>query len=198
MRLVEEDEDEEDWQISVPAGAATLLSGGAAGAEAAFGACAEQWGVTEINYSFEGHKCHRTRGVVMLSDLDLAKGSVSVSYVQAHMHRTYHTPLFEKLFQSIWHQVNTARQVFVIGRIQEDQTVKGGTGWAAELGKRLRKDVLVFDQERNIWLQWTPDGWAERTNPKITSHRFTGTGTRFLNDHGKAAIEALFERSFGS
>ena len=40
-----------------------LFSGGAAGAEAAFGACAEAHGVEEVNFTFDGHKIARHRGV---------------------------------------------------------------------------------------------------------------------------------------
>ena len=32
-----------------------LFSGGAPGAEAAFGACAERHGVEEVNFTFDGH-----------------------------------------------------------------------------------------------------------------------------------------------
>lgn len=40
-----------------------LFSGGALGAEEAFGACAEQFGIKEVNFSFDGHKPARTRGL---------------------------------------------------------------------------------------------------------------------------------------
>ena len=40
-----------------------LFSGGAVGAEDAFGACAEQFGIEEVNFSFDGHKPARTRGL---------------------------------------------------------------------------------------------------------------------------------------
>jgi len=33
-----------------------LFSGGAPGAEAAFGACAEHYGIEEVNFTFEGHR----------------------------------------------------------------------------------------------------------------------------------------------
>ena len=39
-----------------------LFSGGAPGAEAEFGACAERHGVEEVNFTFEGHKIVRHRG----------------------------------------------------------------------------------------------------------------------------------------
>jgi hypothetical protein len=33
--------------------------------------------------------------------------------------------------------------------------------------------------------------------PTITHPHFTGTGTRFIEDNGRAAVEALFDLSFG-
>ena len=36
-----------------------LFSGGAAGAEAEFGALAERYGIDEVNFTFEGHQIVR-------------------------------------------------------------------------------------------------------------------------------------------
>jgi len=191
-------EGEEHVPANLPAAAYTLLSGAAAGAEAEFGACAEKWGLGEINFSFAGRSASRTRGLVVLSENELKQGDVSSSYVQAHMHRKYpETPLFRRVLQSIWHQVNTTGEVFAVGVIQADNTVKGGTGWAAELARHLEKPVHVFDQEKKTWLHWSHGGWVPEVDPVIGKTRFTGTGTRFLSDDGRAAIQALFERSFG-
>jgi KaiC/GvpD/RAD55 family RecA-like ATPase len=199
LRLVSEEEGAEA-AAKIPNSAFTLLSGGAKGAEAEFGACAESWGLTELNFSFAGRSPARTRAIVNLTPEELEEGHVSSVYLKAHMHRTYpDTPLFQKTLQTIWHQVNTAAEVFSVGTIQDDKTVKGGTGWAPELAKNQHKPVFVFDQEREKWLKWSSeeDNWIEVEAPKITQRRFAGTGTRFLNDAGKAAIEALYQRSFG-
>lgn len=175
----------------------TLLSGAAPGSEAYFGECAQEWGLTELNYSFKGRETARKRGLVLLSNTELKQGAVSKSYLESQMHRTYSTsPEFKKILQSIWHQVNTAGEVFVVGVINEDGTVKGGTGWAAELGKHLDKTLHVFDQERHAWFKWNGKSWREAGEPTVTERRFTGTGTRHLSDDGKAAIRGLFERSF--
>jgi hypothetical protein len=163
-----------------------------------FGACAEKWGLKELNFTFDGRKPERQRNMVMLSEEDLAQGAVSEVYLEAHMHRSYpKTELFRKTLQTFWHQVKTASEVFVIGVIQDDKTVKGGTGWAAELGRHWNKTVYVFDQERKGWFVWQDSDWKAKADPRITSRRFCGTGTRFLSDDGKGAIEALYLRSFG-
>jgi hypothetical protein len=44
-----------------------LFSGGAPGAEAQFGASAETHDVEEVNFTFEGHKIERHRGVRVLN-----------------------------------------------------------------------------------------------------------------------------------
>lgn len=185
--------------VSLPADVCTLLSGAAKGTEQAFGEMAERWGLKEINYSFEGRPVARSRGIVLLTETQLRKGNVSERYLQEHMKRTYpNTPLFKKVLQSIWHEVNTANQVFVVGLILEDNTVKGGTGWAAELAKHLKKELYVFDQEKRSWHVWDGSAWQELDeSPRITSRRFTGTGSRYLSDQGRQAIEALFVESFG-
>ena len=51
-----------------------LFSGGAPGAEASFGACAEQYGVEEVNFTFEGHTIARHRGVRVLNHEELQNG----------------------------------------------------------------------------------------------------------------------------
>ena len=174
-----------------------LFSGAAGGAEAAFGAAAEARGVAEVNFTFDGHNDKRTRGIRVLTRPELAEGDVSLSYVSRLMHRKYKdTPLFRSVLQSIWHQVHNGEEIYVVGQIQADDTVKGGTGWGAELAKLHNKPLYVFDQPRDGWFRWAGDAWQECSEPRIGRLRFAGTGTRFLADNGGRAIEGLFDRTF--
>src|SRR6267142_3008802 len=66
-----------------------LFSGGASGAEAAFGACAERHGIEEVNFTFDGHKIDRHRGVRVLNHEELQNGDVSLAYVSRLMHRRF-------------------------------------------------------------------------------------------------------------
>ena len=198
LRLAADDGAIETGGARFPRSAYTLLSGAAQGAEAEFGACAERHGIAEINFSFEGHAAARTRGLVQLTEQELRQGDVSSPMLTSHISRTYPgTPIFRKVLQSIWHQVHTAGEVFVVGSILPDDTIKGGTGWAAELAKHEQKPLRVYDQERHAWALWTGHAFEPDPAPIITRTRFTGTGTRFLTDEGRAAVRALFERSFG-
>ena len=184
--------------LRLPNTAHTLLSGGARGAEAEFGVCAETWGLTELNFSFEGRAPERSRGLVNLTEDELAQGAVSQVYLQSKMHRAYpETPSFRKMLQTIWHQVSTAGQVFAVGVLQQDGTVRGGTGWAVELARHWHKPVFVYDQERKGWFAWRDTEWKQIQAPVVSERRFCGTGTRDLSDDGRRAIRELYQRSFG-
>jgi hypothetical protein len=177
-----------------------LFSGGAPGAEAAFGACAERHGIEEVNFTFDGHAIERHRGVRMLNHEELLGGDVSLEYVSRLMNRRYtDRPTLRKILQTLWYQVNNGQEIYVIGAIHEDGTVKGGTGWGAEFAKLCNKPLFVFDQERDRWFRWSGSEWEPRgaaEAPVITHPHFTGTGTRTLHDNAKRAIDALFDRSF--
>jgi hypothetical protein len=180
-----------------------LFSGGAAGAEAEFGACAERRGIDEVNFTFEGHPIVRHRGVRVLNHEELQNGDVSLAYVSRLMHRTYtDSPTIRKVLQTLWYQVNNGQEIYVVGSILPDRTVRGGTGWGAEFAKLCNKPLHVFDQEKDAWFWWNGDDWQhvhhQMAAPVIKHPHFTGTGTRTIQANGKRAIEALFERSFGT
>jgi hypothetical protein len=179
-----------------------LFSGGAAGAEAEFGACAERHGIEEVNFTFDGHKDVRTRGIRVLNHEELQGGDVSLEYVSRLMHRRYtDSPTIRKVLQTLWYQVNNGQEIYVVGVILDDGTVRGGTGWGAEFAKLCNKPLFVFDQEKDGWFQWDGEAstWAARRGsdePVIEHIHFTGTGTRMLMPNARNAITALFKRSF--
>ncbi len=174
----------------------SLYSGGLKGAEATFGEFAEKHGVNEVNFTFKGHKLSREKNITMLTDDELRQGDISMEIVSAKMGRRYTTTdKIRKIFQIIFHMINKGYQVFAIGWIQPDNTIKGGTGWGIELAKFFNRPVSVFDQETDKWFTWNGNEWAE-DKPLISSKTFCGTGTRNLSDAGKKAIKDLFSRSF--
>ena len=180
---------------------AILFSGGAPGAEAAFGACAEQHGVEEVNFTFDGHPISRQRGVRVLNHEELQSGDVSLEYVSKLLQRRYaDAPTIRRVLQTLWYQVNSGQEIYVIGTLQDDNTVRGGTGWGAEFAKLCNKPLHVFDQDKDGWFTWSGEVWLPRAGkdlPVVTHPHFTGTGTRKLRDNGQRAIDGLFTRSFG-
>ena len=174
----------------------TLYSGGLKGAETAFGEAAEKWAVNEVNFSYAGQKTNRRKNLKVLSEEELKRGDISMELVSGMMNRTYYeTEKVRKVLQTIFHMVNSGYQVFVIGTILEDNTVKGGTGWAVELAKLFNRPLAVYDQEKESWYSWKQNAWVPDT-PKIEHETFVGAGTRNLSESGRQAIEKLFTTSF--
>jgi hypothetical protein len=188
--------------MAINPGDAILFSGGAAGAEAAFGACAEHHGIEEVNFTFDGHPITRRRGVRVLNHEELQNGDVSLEYVSRLMNRRFSdAPTIRRVLQTLWYQVNNGQEIYVIGTILDDGTVRGGTGWGAEFAKLCNKPLHVFDQDKDGWFTWTGQSWRARgaaDAPRIEHPHFTGTGTRTLRDNGTRAIDELFNRSFPS
>jgi len=175
----------------------TLYSSGLKGAEETFGEAAEKRSINEIIYSFEGHKLSRDKNTIILSQEELERGDISMELASRMLNRTYYeTDKIRKVLQTIFHMVNGGHQVFVIGAIQEDGSVKGGTGWAVELAKMFNRPLHVFDQPTKQWYTWK--GSWNPDSPKIEYDTFVGSGTRYLSDAGRNAIEQLFIDSFGS
>ena len=173
----------------------TLYSGGLKGAETTFGEIAEESGIQEVVYTFEGHRLTRDKNNIVLSQEELERGDISMELASRMLNRTYYeTDKIRKVLQTIFHMVNSGHQVFVIGTIQEDGSVKGGTGWAVELAKMFNRPLHVFDQPVRKWFTWK-DGWQE-DSPTIEYDTFVGSGTRYLSDAGRDAIRKLFKDSF--
>ena len=179
-----------------------LFSGAAPGAEAEFGACAERHGIEEVNFTFDGHTEARRRGIRVLNHEELQTGDGSLEYVGRLMHRRYtDSPTLRKILQTLWYQVNSGQEIYVVGVILDDGTVRGGTGWGAEFAKLCSKPLFVFDQDRGSWFEWDGEAstWVERSGseePVITHVHFTGTGTRAVSAAAQKAIDGLFARSF--
>lgn len=174
----------------------TLYSGGHRGAEAEFGKLAEKYGVKEVNFSFEGNVLDRDTGVRLLNQEELEKGNISMDIVSTRLGRSFSKGnRIRKVIQSIFHMVNNGYQIFTVGWILPDKTVKGGTGWGVELGKLFNRPIFVYEQDRKAWFSWVDNDWKMAT-PVIHHKSFAGTGTRNLTDDAASAMQDLFERSF--
>jgi hypothetical protein len=176
---------------------AKLFHGGHRGTEAEFGRCAERWGIAEETVSFAGHTRERSTGLRELTVDELAKGDVSMDIVSQRLGRRFAAGHgIRRVIRAMFHVVTSGDHLFVVGWIQPDGTVKGGTGWGVELARFFNRHVSVFDQGDERWYTWRDGGWQE-DEPLIAERAFSATGTRDLTEAGQRAIGDLFERSFG-
>lgn len=178
-------------------GKVTVYTGGHRGTEEYFGKSAEKWGLQEITFNFEGHDISRERGLKILSDEELSRGVVGPDIIRKRMEREFaQTPFMQKIFQVMFHIVNNGYQVFAVGWLLSNGTVKGGTGWGVELAKLFNRPVHLFDQDRKEWVSWVNNEWVTDEQPIISHKTIAITGTRNMSDEGKKAIDELFECSF--
>ena len=175
-----------------------VFTSGLVGAEAAFGVEAAKRGIAETVYTFDGHPTARDSeaSVVVLSDEDLQRGDISMEIVSNMMSRNYYeSERIRKVLQTIFHVVNSGHQVFVVGTIQDDKTVKGGTGWAVELAKLFNRPLHVYGQVKKQWFTWEGGDWVP-SSPRIEFDTIACSGTRNLTEDGRRAIARLFEEAF--
>lgn len=173
-----------------------VYTGGHRGTEEYFGQSAQKWGMQEVTFNFAGHKISREKGLKILSDEELIRGAVGPDIIKKRLEREFaQTPFMQKIFQVMFHVVNNGYQVFAVGWLLSNGTVKGGTGWGVELAKLFNRPVHLFEQDRKEWVSWVHNEWV--TDEPVICHRTIGVnGTRNLDDNGRQAIDELFERSF--
>ena len=174
-----------------------LTHGGHKGTEAEFGRAAMRWDVPETTVSYQGHEMEFAMNIDELSDEALEKGHVSMEFVFLALGRRFaHAQTIRRVIYSMFHVVTRGNELFVVGWIQPDKHVKGGTGWGVELAKFFNRGVHVFDQDREAWFSWNGHDW-QSSEPRFPNAPFSATGTRNLTEGGRKAIVELFERSLG-
>jgi hypothetical protein len=180
-------------------------SGGALGADLAWGAAAEKAGHTVIHFLFEEHKNNAIEHSVILSQEELNKADQYLIAVNKKvLKRTFPTASLHtnNLLRRNYFQVDHSNAVYAVAGIdisKDAKTLFGGTAWAAELFKFLHpnsEDIYVFDQSFDKWFQWKFDlgfaDWFEIDKPPKPEGIYAGIGTRKLLENGKLAIESVY------
>lgn len=178
----------------------TCYSGGAEGADAYFEFFAEKFNVTVVAYSYKT-KHHKSENKYELTDEEFKEGVVHVHKANEILKRSKINS-YLKLLARNWFQVKNADEIYAVStlkKVNDHLQVKGGTAWAVQMAINTNKKVFVYNQDTAQWLYWDffYKSFKELSdNPKITTHRFAGIGTRNINIFGVNAIEELFKNTF--
>lgn len=120
------------------------------------------------------------------------------------LHRKFPTSkeFVNALLRRNYLQVVDTDGVFAIATFDSKGVVKGGTAWAVYMAILMGKCVNLFDQEKNQWYKscGTVDmkvHWTEIETP-VLPFKYTGIGTRELNEAGKKAIEDCIKHTVNS
>lgn len=195
----------------------TLHSGGAIGADFAWGNIGASYGVSGKHYfdatdAREGKK--PPYGNTPITDEDRTLGERKAFHAGKQMGRlsSKAQKVTDPLLIRDWSQVKNSDMVVAIAqkfdmpgdkfsnkpddeRRALVQQVSGGTGWAVQMAINEGIPVFVFSQEDKTWRLIDNFGIWHYSEAPILSMNFTGIGTRGLNADGEAAIRECYEKT---
>lgn len=177
----------------------TCYSGGAKGADEAWGVAAARHGHEVIHYSFNGHSPKHSNWKKELSSDELKAADPFVKRANKSMRRTFPTnsEFVNNLLRRNYYQIRETEALYAVGTIERG-SVAGGTAWAVQMYIDVCTDryepavIYFFDQPTNRWLMWVQDEWMEIEKPPIPSGKWTGIGSRELAANGAQAIKEVF------
>lgn len=176
----------------------TCLSGGAKGADIAWGDTARVHGHEVIHWEFVGHRStapETERRFLTADQLVVADEYLAAANRTLKRRWPVFNPHVANLLRRNYYQVAWSDACYAISYFDKKH-VAGGTAWAVQMfvdrfpGQRSL--CFVYDQKRRQWTQWDGDGFEEIDLPPAPSGVWAGVGTRDINDFGCAAIEEVF------
>lgn len=197
----------------------TLHSGGAIGADFAWGNIGASYGVSGKHY-FDNTDTREGKrppyGNTPITDEDRTIGERKAFHAGKTMGRlsSRAQKVADPLLIRDWNQVNNADMVVAItqkfdmpgdkfSNKSDDerralvQQVSGGTGWAVQMAISEGKPVFVFNQADGKWYMNFMGVWKYAEAP-VLSNNFAGIGTRGINADGEAAIRECYEKTVAS
>lgn len=193
-----------------------MLSGGAEGADSAFGKAASKKGHKVVHWTFDGHKSRLRSNLFPLDANKLRYADPYIVRASKGVLRYLPTNEYVKnLLRRNYYQVAFSESVYAVGRFQhqvnhtsgrfKDQesmlSIDGGTAWACQ----MYVDRFIFDQEPmkacqlyfydmqgKKWYKWQQI-WREIGSPPSPSGVYAGIGSRELTDNGLSTIFKLYD-----
>lgn len=178
----------------IAAGDEVCFSGGARGADLAWGALARRLKHRVMHFSFAGHRTKAPRAErVILSPAQLREADPHLIAASHALHRAWppRTDYAAQLLQRDWHQVKDSERVYAVASLDADGQIAGGTAWAVAMFIARHAgdacEAFLYDQNDQQWLHWQ-GAWQAIAAPPQPHGRWTGIGARDLNAAGAAAI----------
>lgn len=206
------------------AGGVSLHSGGAIGADHAWGVAASKYGVAVNHYMGDGFKTPHGNVVVSPEQMrvGLTQARKAARQLGRHMSSNEYV---NSLLARNWAQVDNSNAVFAVSdlilpymegkatksgvrhRNESGQTVvDGGTGYAVQMAINEEKPVYVFHQgtlqnssHEVGWYKYDylKKDFVKTSQPELTDS-FAGIGTRELNAAGAKAINDIVSAKFST
>jgi hypothetical protein len=175
------------------------LSGGADGADLAWGDAARRHGHRVVHFSFAGHRTRaRPDERRVLSAAELAAADPFLARANATLRRRWPParPYALNLLRRDWYQVRDAGSVYAVAERDRRGRIAGGTAWAVQMFLDRHEGAAcaayLFDPREARWFAWQGE-WTPLAAPPQPQGAWAGIGTRRLPPSGAAAIARLFD-----
>ena len=180
-------------------------SGGADGADVAWGKAASAVGHEVRHVSFKGHKGSKLPEAWVIPPDRLLTADPILKMANSVLKRAFpsHSEFVDNLLRRNYWQVNDSDSIYAIAGIDyEHGSVFGGTAWAIECFKILYPNsdkIFVYDSRLDNWFQWDLESglygaWKVIEKPPVPTGKWTGIGSRELDENGYNAINSLFDK----
>lgn len=177
-------------------------SGGAVGSDTMWDKVGTIYGyINHIHYWMNNKT---PNGNTEITESDSFEGQVKATEAARRLGRIgeTHQVRDERIIRN-WCQVKYSDAIYAIGTVINPGTtlnygkvasitqVKGGTGYAVEMGNLAGKKVYVFDQPTKQWYLYHNSQWSNVGVPILTKN-YAGIGTRQILPDGLDAIKSVF------
>ena len=134
----------------------TIISGGANGVDLEAERFARDFGLPVQIFI---PPCHpRSKYLSPLTHSQLGEAIPITKQVSARLNKPLSNPISLQYIHRNYHVVKQAEMVLAFTSFQpETNLCFGGTGWAVEMAKLLKKILYVYGVQRNIWLWYRHD-----------------------------------------
>lgn len=179
------------------------LSGGAKGADTAWGDSALNAGHDLVHWIFDGYNIHNIKNYSILDTDKLSVADQYLDIANKTLQRKWPTGsnFVNNLLRRNYYQVYLSDRIYAIGQFTNDNSllkIKGGTAWACQMyidrwiytnsdANMDKCQLYFFDQISNTWNKWNKI-WHQINMPPAPSEVYAGIGTRELSNAGRQAI----------
>ncbi len=172
-------------------------SGGALGADLAWGIAAHAAGHDVIHFIFRNH--HSTADpkqlhVLTQDQLLVADGHLVKANKTLRRKWPVSNDFVANLLRRNYYQVVYSDSLYAISSFDGYGMVKGGTAWAVQMMIDIHPNakIYVFDQQVERWFQWK-GAWMPSMQPPAPDGLYAAIGSRELTAAGLRAIESIFQ-----
>lgn len=198
----------------------TLHSGGAIGADFAWGNIGASYGVSGKHYfdatdTRDGKRPPYSNTPITNEERTLGERKAFHAGKQMGRLSSKAQKITDPLLIRDWLQVQNSDMVVAIAqkfdmpgdkfsnRVDDERKalipqVSGGTGWAVQMAISEGIPVFIFSQEDKTWRLIDNFGVWHYSEAPVLSMNFAGIGTRGLNADGEAAIRECYEKTVAS